>query len=393
MEAVLAPVYSLAEDALRLPPPSPRLTLSVVIPVRNEAAGIERTLASLARQVDLAGRPLDPDIYEVLLLANNCTDGTAEAARRFARRTPCFSLHVAEVCLPPQAAHVGTARRFLMDAACRRVMQDGRSSGVIASTDGDTEAAPDWAAQTLGEVERGADAVGGRIRVERGESRQAEDRDARLYALRDRAYQRGLARLEHEIDPDPADPWPRHHQFFGGSLAVTALAYRAAGGLPPLPCLEDVALGEALRRIDARIRHSPAVRVATSPRQQGRTPLGLSSQLREWGQMSRAGESHWVQQPAAVALRFAARRALRGLWQARAGQGGPEDVSAAAAALAVPAAVLCEGLAGSRQPFGALWAVVMEHHKQPGGVWARRWPLVPITHALSDLRRLAAHLR
>ena len=31
------------------------------------------------------------------------------------------------------------------------------------------------------------------------------------------------------------DPWPRHYQHFGASLAVTADAYRRAGGLPPVP--------------------------------------------------------------------------------------------------------------------------------------------------------------
>ena len=381
MQAVPEPISVSENTALQLPPPSPRLMLSVVIPVRNEASGIERTLASLARQVDWAGQPLDPSSYEVLLLANNCTDDTAEAARCFARRVPQVHLHVAEVSLPPETAHVGTARRLLMDAACCRVTACGQKRGVIASTDGDTQVAPDWAAQTLREIEGGADAVGGRIRVER---QRGEDRDARLYALRDTAYQRGLARLEHLLDPNPADPWPRHHQFFGGSLAVTAKAYRAAGGLPPLPCLEDVALGEALRRLDARIRHSPAVRVSTSPRQQGRTPLGLSSQLQEWGQMGRAGEAHWVQQPAAVAVRFAARRALRGLHQSRA---SCSEAAGLADTLAVPVSVLAGGWADTRLTFGALWARVMEHHMQPDGAWARLWPLMEITEALPDLRR------
>ena len=371
--------------ALYLPPPKAHLRLSVIIPVRNEAEAISRTLDSLACQVDNSGAVLDPACYEVLLLANNCTDDTAEAARCFARRTPNFSLHVAEISLPPAHAHVGTARRLLMNEACRRLFSRKQHRGVIASTDGDTRVAPDWVAQMLAETAAGADAVGGRIRVER---QRGEDTDARLYCLRDTAYQRGLARLEHLLDPDPADPWPRHHQFFGGNLGVTALAYRHVGGLPPLPCLEDVALGEALRRVDARIRHSPAVRVSTSPRQAGRTALGLSSQLREWGQMGRTGQAHWVQQPAAVAARFASRRSLR-----RAKHTAPAEVSVLAEALAVPMSVLQDSFADPRRPFGALWADVMAYHMQPDGEWAKRWPLVEITQALPDLRRRLAHLR
>ncbi len=356
--------------------------LSVVIPVRNEAERLPKTLAALANQTDALGNALDPETYEVLLLANNCTDETAEVAYAFGKRHPRLALHIAEITLPRSVAHVGTARRLLMDEACLRLLFCGRERGVIASTDGDTLAASDWVHQMLGEIAAGVDAVGGRIRVER---QPGEDRDARLYCLRDTAYQRGLARLENLVDPDPADPWPRHHQFFGGNFAVTAHAYKQVGGLPPLPCLEDVALKEALRRADACIRHSPQVRVSTSARQEGRTPLGLSSQLREWGEMGRTGYAHWVQQPQAVAVRFLARRSLRRLWRAAATS--PADLAALAEALAVPVTVLQVGLADPQRPFGALWADVIACHQEPDGAWARRWPLIPITEALPDLRR------
>ncbi len=381
------PSYAAFYESTHLPPlllphPNPQLKLSVIVPVRNEADGLTKTLAALAFQVDALGNALDPATYEVLVLANNCTDDTADTACDFARRHPHLALHVAEKTLPPSLAHVGAARRLLMDASCRRLLSCGRERGVIASTDGDTRPAPDWVHQMLSEIAAGADAVGGRIRVER---QRGEDREARLYCLRDTAYQRGLARLESLIDPDPADPWPRHSQFFGGSLGITAEAYCRVGGLPPLPCLEDVALEDVLRRADACIRHSPQVRVSTSARQEGRTPLGLSSQLREWGEMGRTGHAHWVQQPAAVAARFRARRILRRLW--RTAGTSPADTGILSEALAVPVSVLQEGLANPKLPFGVLWADVMAHHQQPDGAWARRWPLIPITEALPDLRR------
>ena len=365
-----------------LPPPNAALRLSAVIPVRNEAGGIARTLAALALQNDGLGNALDPACYEVLVLANNCTDETAEAARCFGWRHPQFTLHVIEAVLPPAVAHVGTARRRLMDLAARRLLAVGQPHGVVASTDGDTRVASDWVHSLLREIQSGADAVGGRIRVER---KRGEDRDARLYCLRDAAYQRGLVRLESLLDPDPADPWPRHHQFFGGNLGVTADAYCRVGGLPPLPCLEDVAFEEALRRADARIRRSPHIRVSTSARQDGRTPLGLSSQLREWGEMGRTGHVHWVQQLAAAATRFESRRRLRRCWADK--RTKPNEIEKLAAALAVPACVLATGLADFSRPFGTLWADVMDYHKDPNGDWAQRWPLIPITDALADLRR------
>ncbi len=367
---------------LCLPPPAASLQLSVIVPVRNEANTLAKTLAALMQQVDGFGTPLDPASYEVLVLANNCTDDTAKAARCFARHHPHLVLHVAEISLPPPLAHVGTARRLLMDEACRRLLSCGQPRGVIASTDGDTRAAPDWVFHLLGEIACGADAVGGRIRMER---QRGEDRDARLYALRDAVYQRGLARLESLLDPDPSDPWPRHHQFFGGNFGITAEAYRQVGGLPPLPCLEDVALEDALRRADARLRHSPRVRAVTSARQDGRTPLGLSTQLREWGEMGRTGQSHRVQSPVAVAVRFQARRVLRRCWGAN---GTAANLGLLADALAVPVSMLQAGLSGPPQPFGCLWADVLACHRDPAGAWARRWPLVPIIEALTDLRRL-----
>ena len=109
------------------------------------------------------GRPLDRCRFEVIVLANNCVDDTAAVARAAAARYPGLALHVVDLALPEPHAHVGAARRLLMDEAARRLLQTPRGAcGVIASTDADTRVAPDWLAATLAEVERGADAVGGR---------------------------------------------------------------------------------------------------------------------------------------------------------------------------------------------------------------------------------------
>ena len=55
------------------PPPAPEV--SVVIPTRNRARSLERTLAALAMQ------SLPPTRFEVLVAANGCTDGTAALVR------------------------------------------------------------------------------------------------------------------------------------------------------------------------------------------------------------------------------------------------------------------------------------------------------------------------
>jgi hypothetical protein len=148
-------------------------------------------------------------------------------------------------------------------------------------------------AQNLRAIGAGADAVGGVILLMDGdlESLPAGARDA---YLRDRQYQRLIAELEHWLDPQEGDPWPRHLEHFGASLACTPQIYAKAGGLPPVMPLEDVAFVDALRRVGARLRHDPAVIVRTSARLDGRAEVGLSGQLRIWQERSESGEPHLI---------------------------------------------------------------------------------------------------
>ena len=295
-------------------PPRPDCELCVTIPVYNEEAGISRTLCALAAQIDLEGAPLDRDRYEILVLANNCEDQTAPLVRRFAEAHPTLRLHLIDTVLPPPHAHVGAARRLVMDEAGRRLGRLGRPRGVIASTDGDTQVQPDWVASILREIARGADAVGGRIQASR-EEMAGMDPGARLYYTRDLAYRTLRAAYESVLAPDPFNPWPRHHHCFGASLAVTAETYLAAGGLPVLPCLEDMEFCRSLARINARVRHSPEVVVRTSMRSHGRTPVGLSDTLAIWTRAAAAGEPWLVEPAAAIERGMATLNAARALWR------------------------------------------------------------------------------
>lgn len=369
-------------------PPHPALHVCVIIPVRNEAHGLTRTLAALANQIDGAGLALKPACYEVLLLANNCTDGTAEVARAFARQHPALALHVLEAALPPDEANVGTARRRLMDAAFSRFEQLDRPHGLIASTDGDTRVAPDWVWQ-LGEARKqGAQAIGGRVLTERNTGAEtAMGRGVRLFYLRDTAYLHGLARLETLLDPAAYDPWPRHHQFFGANMAVTAEAYCRVGGLPAVPFLEDEALARTLRRADVRVRHSPDVRVWTSARQNGRAACGLSTTLSTWEEMSRMGQPQIVESVEAVETRLRACAALRLLRQE--GSSVPGQLDTLAETLGIPPAWF-EGMANL--PFGEVWDRVARAHLIDDGPWALRWPRIEITDALPALRARLAQL-
>lgn len=372
-----------AADVWRaLAPPSPKLRVCVVIPAKNEAAHLPEALTALLTQTDAAGQPLDTGTYEVLVLANNCHDRTAAVVRAFRKQNPSLAVQVGEVKLPRAEAHVGQARRLLMDEACRRLEATCGPGGIIASTDADTRVAPTWLAAMLSEFGTGADAVGGRIFPQ---ETSALNCPVRRTHLRDAAYRLLRARLEAQLDPDPADPWPRHHQHFGASLALTVAAYRCVGGLPVVPFLEDEALYQALCRHDLRVRHSPAVRVFTSARRQGKVAVGLSWQLRQWASMAKQHREPLVESAAALASEWTARRQLRQLWQhlrQRSDARCQPLCLRLAAALGVPARPLGQKLLQAAT-FGDLWEWVLATR----AAW-RRNRVIPLPQALDELRQL-----
>ena len=288
--------------------------ICIIVPVRDEAENIEATLLALRDQVDLDGKPLDKNRYEIIVLANNCSDNSAQIVRNLAKTQPNLMLHVVEMTIDSDRAYIGWVRKLLMDEACRRLKSIGRNRGIIASTDGDTRVAPTWIAAILHEINSGIDAVGGRIITDRQE-RLALDKLTRLYFLRYIGYEYLVAQLETSIDPDPFECFPRHHQHYGANLALTAEIYAKVGGLPPLHSSEDVALYEALKRVDARFRHSPQVKVTTSARAIGRAKAGLSDRLSQLKIMAQKNQPMLVESAQLVAARYSVRRELRYLWQ------------------------------------------------------------------------------
>lgn len=355
----------------QLAPPHAGLQVSVIIPAKDEVTNLPATLAALAAQTDAHGQPLPADSFEVLVLANNCTDNTAAAVRQQALRFPHLVLHVAELCLPTAKAHVGCARRLLMDEACARLEQVGNPAGIVASTDADTRVAPTWVAAIQAEVAAGAEAVGGRIHTEISGSALLS---LRRIQVRDTAYRLLCARLESLLDPNPADPWPRHHQHFGASLALTARAYRRVGGLPEVRFLEDEALCRALRRHGFAVRHSPNVQVLTSARRQGRVEVGLSWQLREWLHMSQQQREPHVDSPARLAALWRARRQLRSYWNSR----PVHPHKTLALCLGLPAAALLAQVQRA-VTFGELWEEVLQQGR------AATLEQVPLALALREL--------
>ncbi|WP_072044905.1 glycosyltransferase [Aliterella atlantica] len=363
-------------------PPLPECEVCVIVPVRNEAETLTATLTALAHQIDLAGKPFAATRYEVILLANNCNDDSAAIARHFAQQNKLV-LHVVEKTLPPSQAYIGRVRQILMDEAYRRLESLGRKTGIIASTDGDSEVTPTWIAANLHEIAMGADAVGGRIITDRY-SRANLAPYAKACHLREVGYRYLIAELETYLDPNPADPFPRHYQHYGASLAVTAQMYKQAGGLPPVRTPEDAAFYQALLRVNARFRHSPLVRVMTSARQHGRADLGLSNQLSQWTAMGEQQQAFLVEPAQAIVTRLRSRYQLRSLWSSMLNgyRCDRQEIEVLAQTLGIQADWLAQELRQS-QTFNVLFERI-EH--QQAGIWAQRWGLVDIKQAIWDLR-------
>lgn len=116
-------------DCLVHTPPLPQCEICVIVPVRNESEILQSTLTALNHQIDLKGKALESERYEIILLANNCDDDSVAIANRFANQHPDLVLYVVEKVLPAVDAHIGWVRKRLMDEAYNRLMSIGCSRG------------------------------------------------------------------------------------------------------------------------------------------------------------------------------------------------------------------------------------------------------------------------
>jgi GT2 family glycosyltransferase len=246
----------------------PKLSV-VAIPVRDEAERIGGCLAALARQSVSADH--------IVLLLNNCTDRTAEVLKNLPRAR--HRLHIIECRLNGSLASAGCARALAMKRAASLVDSSRNTEAVILTTDADAEVPANWIEANLRAIDQGSDAVCGMAVIDPREAlmipRHLHEDDAREVG-----YGRLLDEIASILLPDPADPWPRHTEDSGASIAITASMLRRVGGMPRMPSGEDRALIRRLRLIDARVRHDPQISVVVSGRTEGRAQGGMADTMR-----------------------------------------------------------------------------------------------------------------
>ena len=283
----------------------------VCVPARDERERLPRLIRSLAAQ----DAPEPGGRLRVVILANSCRDGTADAVRamRDAGETPSLDLRLVEVALEGPEAHVGTARRMALDAGAGWLEAEACADGFLLTTDADARVPPDWVAANRAAL-AGAEIVGGRLVID--PDAEPDPAVADLNARIER-YWAAVRALEDRTDPPPHDPAPRHGDHTGASLGLRADLYRAVGGLPPLPRGEDNALVARVRAAGGRLRHCPSVRVLVSDRAAGRAEGGMAVEMVRRAEAIRTGAPYRLPTAAHWQAVIARRAALRRSWHAR----------------------------------------------------------------------------
>lgn len=262
------------DDSMHLTAGHPNISQSIIrryrivaIPACNEAVHIATCLKALAAQQAI--RP-----HAVVIWINNSTDGTLQCVEALAPRLP-FTVHVRTVDYAVSEASAGRARRDAMACAASLAPEDA----LLFTTDADGAVAPDWMRRTLAAFARyKVGAVFGRALLF---PHEASSIPAHLQADDDaeQAYAAALERISAQLAPDWHDPWPRHAEHSGASIAVTRTAWAAVGGIPDVASSEDRAFYQALRQGGFPARHAPDVFVYVSARVVGRARGGMAETI------------------------------------------------------------------------------------------------------------------
>jgi glycosyltransferase involved in cell wall biosynthesis len=223
--------------------------VGVVIPAHNE----EDLLPSCLAAMRLATRRLHRITVHLIVVADACTDRTAEHARR-------AGVAVREI----QARCVGAARRAGMREVLRRTRHLDPSTVWLATTDADTLVSPEWLSQHLHYAAGGWDAVVGTVTVTDWAG-----------------HPPGLPSVFHQRYHTAS--LGTHPHVHGANLGFTASAYLAAGGFQPNPTAEDHALVASLIAAGRRVLRTTEMSVLTSARRQARAPHGFSHLLSTLG--------------------------------------------------------------------------------------------------------------
>jgi cellulose synthase/poly-beta-1,6-N-acetylglucosamine synthase-like glycosyltransferase len=222
--------------------------VAIVIPARNE----EELIAGTISRVLAAVRCAQLSRCWVVVVADSCTDATAEIAGRL------LDGHGEVVTC--RLAAVGPARRRGTNAALARFTDHPAEKIWLANTDADTEVPDYWLQQQLLWANAEFHGVAGTVKIK---NVRVDDRDISEEMMSD-----------YLVHADGTHP-----HIHGANLGVRADAYRDAGGWSGLALAEEHCLWRRLRSRGWRLASSSAFAVDTSARLEGRADGGFAATL------------------------------------------------------------------------------------------------------------------
>lgn len=224
--------------------------VGVVMPARDEATLLPRALAALGETATVARRR--GVTVDLLVVADSCSDGTAEVAR-------AAGVRVLEV----SAGAVGPARAAGLDDILLRHPAVPRDRLWLASTDADSQVPSSWLSVQIDLAAAGADLVLGTVEVD------------------DWSEHPTHVELAWRAAYDPSDG---HGHIHGANVGARADAYIAVGGFPAVGLDEDVALAAALAH--RTVVRTGAIPVLTSARVTARARGGFADHLAELAELA-----------------------------------------------------------------------------------------------------------
>jgi cellulose synthase/poly-beta-1,6-N-acetylglucosamine synthase-like glycosyltransferase len=223
--------------------------VGVVIPARNEESGIERCIRSVLASCDACA---GSDESWIVVVADCCTDRTAELARRI--------LDGQGTVIECSIGSPGAVRRTGVAEVLRHF--DGKDPGRVwlANTDADTHVPRDWIDTHLRHADANAEAVAGIIQLDpEGLRDDVKEMFSRTYELASNGT---------------------HAHVHGANLGVRADAYLDVGGWSDLAVAEDHCLWRRLMHRGWRLLSPVGSVVLTSGRLEGRASGGFADALR-----------------------------------------------------------------------------------------------------------------
>ena len=238
---------------------------AVAVPVRNESEILPRMLAALLgalRRVDKRGM--------AVFAVNDTRDGSAAIIEDWLMQNALSGV-VLDVDLAADIRTAPHTRRLAMDVA-----QGFAPTGVLLTTDADSEVGPGWVRQGLRGLAEGFDLVCEDVRLDAAGIAALPDH-VRLAGDAEREYYAACDLLWRRWSGGQAGAFA--HRASGASMAIYSRIYRALGGLPLPAHGEDAALCAMVLASGGNVCTMPDGGTRTSARLDGRAAGGCGAAL------------------------------------------------------------------------------------------------------------------